>query len=78
MNCADPEIETPLKEVFDIIRRKARPANGVITGALEIDVPRQHPRLEVMCAVLYLKQVHHISPIIPLTAGQVVERVFAQ
>jgi sugar phosphate isomerase/epimerase len=77
VNCADPEIETPLKEVFDIIRRKARPANGVITGALEIDVPRQHPRLEVMCAVLYLKQVHHISPIIPLTAAQVVARVFA-
>jgi len=76
VNCADPEIETPLKEVFDIMRRKSRPTKGVITGALEIDVPRQHPLLEVMCSVLYLKQVHNISPAIQLSPAQIVKRVF--
>jgi len=77
VNCADPEIQTPLKEIFDIIARKARPTAGVVTGALEIDIPRQHPRLEVLCSVLYLKQVHKIEPAMPLTAEQIVARVFA-
>jgi sugar phosphate isomerase/epimerase len=77
VNCADPEIQTPLKEVFDLIARKARPAAGVVTGALEIDIPRQHPRLEVLCSVLYLKQVHRVEPAMPLTNDQIVARVFA-
>lgn len=77
VNCADPEIQTPLKEIFDIIARKARPSAGVVTGAIEIDIPRQHPRLEVLCSVLYLKQVHKIEPAISLTVDKIVERVFA-
>jgi sugar phosphate isomerase/epimerase len=77
VNCADPEIHTPLKQVFDIIARKARPTAGVVTGAIEIDIPRQHPRLEVLCSVLYLKQVHKIEPAMPLTNDQIVARVFA-
>ena len=48
VNVADPEVETPLAEAFAILRRKARPTGGVVRGALEIDVPRQHPRLEVL------------------------------
>lgn len=77
VNCADPEIETPFKEVFAIIRAKARPANGIITAAIEIDYPRQHPRLEVMCSVLYLRTVHGIEPDLKLTNDQIVARVFA-
>ncbi len=61
VNVADPEIATPFKEIFAIIREKAGPANGVVTGAVEIDVPRQHPRLEAMCSVLYLTVVHGLK-----------------
>jgi sugar phosphate isomerase/epimerase len=76
VNCADPEIATPFKEVFAIIRRKARPAAGVVTGAIEIDVPRQHPRLEVLCSVLYLKQVHSIESAAAPGLAQIVAGVF--
>ena len=76
VNCADPEVHTPFTQVFDIIRRKACPTNGVVTGAVEIDVPRQHPRLEAMCSTLYLKQVHGIEPAMPLSCDQIVARVF--
>lgn len=78
VNCADPEIHTPFKEVFDLIRKKARPTDGVVTGAMEIDVPRQHPRLEIMLAVIYLKRVHGIEAGEPLSYEQIVERVFAR
>lgn len=78
VNCADPEIETPFEEVFDIIRRKARPVAGVVTGAIEIDNPRQHPRLEVLCSVLYLKCVHGLQPAITLSCEEIVQRVFRQ
>jgi len=77
VNCADPEIHTPFKEVFDLIRNKARPTNGLVTGAMEIDIPRQHPRLEIMLAVIYLKHVHGIEAGEPLSYDQIVERVFA-
>jgi hypothetical protein len=76
VNCADPEIQTPFKEVFRILRAKARPARGEITGAIEIDIPRQHPRLEVLCSVLYLQQVHHLESAQKLSCARVVERVF--
>lgn len=74
--CADPEIETPFKEVFKIIRAKARPADKYITGAIEIDMPRQHPRLEVLCSVLYLKHVHGIEPGMKLSYSAILDRVF--
>jgi len=76
VNVADPEIATPLGELFRIIREKARPASGVVRGAVEIDNPRQHPRLEVLCAVLYLKNVHSIEAGLSLTNDQIVQRVF--
>jgi sugar phosphate isomerase/epimerase len=76
VNCADPEIQTPFKEVFAILRRKARPAHGVITGAVEIDIPRQHPRLEVLCSVLYLTQVHKLQTGLDLGTEQIVSRAF--
>ena len=77
VNCADPEIHTPFAEVFEIIKRKAKPANGVVTGAIEIDVPRQHPRLEALCSVLYLKQVHGLETAMALNCDEIVARVFA-
>ena len=77
VNPADPEITTPLKEIFSIIRNKARPADsGVVCGALEIDNPRQHPKLEVMCGVLYLKNVHGIESSEALSNDEIVARVF--
>ncbi len=77
VNCADPEIDTPFKEIFAIIREKARPADSEITAAVEIDNPRQHPRLEAMCSVLYLRTVHGIEPGIELSNDEIIERVFA-
>ncbi|MHB0937948.1 MAG: sugar phosphate isomerase/epimerase family protein [Armatimonadota bacterium] len=76
VNCADPEIETPLAQVFDIIARKAKPTGGVVTGAIEIDNPRQHPRLEVLCSVLYLREVHGLAPAMALSYEEIVRRVF--
>ncbi len=77
VNPADPEVTTPFKEIFRIIREKARPDNGgTVYGALEIDNPRQHPRLEVMCGVLYLKSVHGIQASMALSNDEIVSRVF--
>lgn len=75
-NAADPEIATPLKEMFRIIREKARPTNGIIYGAMEIDNPRQHPILEVMCGTLYLKNVHGIESATGLSNDEIVGRIF--
>lgn len=74
--CADPEIETPFKEIFKLIREKAKPDAGIVRGSMEIDVPRQHPRLEIMCAVLYLKRVHKVETGMALDYKTIVERVF--
>ncbi len=76
VNVADPEIHTPLKEVFKIIREKAKPTAGLIHGAIEIDIPRQHPRLEILCASLYLKNVHNIIGGLQLSNDEIVFRVF--
>ncbi len=76
VNCADPEIETPFKEIFSIIQKKAQPTEKAITGAIEIDNPRQHPRLEAMCSTLYLKTVHGIEPAIKLSNDDIINRVF--
>ena len=76
VNPADPEIVTPFGDVFRIIREKARPTGGVVLGAMEIDVPRQHPRLEVLCGALYLKNVHGVEPGQPLSNDEIVQRVF--
>ncbi len=76
VNCADPEIETPFHEIFDIIRKKANPTEPAVTGAIEIDNPRQHPRLEAMCSVLYLRTVHGVDTAMKLSNDQIVERVF--
>ncbi len=76
VNAADPEITTPFTEVFAIIRKKARPASGCVTGAVEIDVPRQHPRLEAMCSVLYLTSVHGLKTGLNLDCEALVRRVF--
>jgi len=77
VNVADPEIVTPFKDIFRIIREKAQPTNGVVRGAMEIDIPRQHPRLEVLCGTLYLKAVHGVEPALSLSCEQIVNRVFA-
>ncbi len=77
VNAADPEIETPFKEVFAIIREKARPTEPAITAAIEIDYPRQHPRLEILCSVLYLRTVHGIEPALNLSNDDILRRVFA-
>ncbi len=77
VNPADPEIVTPFKQIFKIIREKARPTAGVVWGAVEIDVPRQHPTLEIMCAVLYLKLVHGIEPGQPKSVEEIARAVFA-
>ena len=76
VNIADPEVETPLKEAFAILRRKARPSAGVVRGALEIDVPRQHPRLEVLCAALYLASAHGVRTTMRLSNDDLIRRVF--
>ncbi len=76
VNCADPEIDTPFKEIFSIIQEKAQPTEDAITGAIEIDNPRQHPRLEAMCSTLYLKTVHGIEPGIKLSNDDIIKRVF--
>lgn len=72
--CADPEIETPLKEAFAIIKAGAKPDAGVLTAAIEIDIPRQHPRLEILLSVLYLKAVHGLEPGIKLGYEELVRR----
>ena len=77
VNVADPEIETPFKDIFRIIREKARPTDGVVSGAIEIDNPRQHPRLEALCAVLYLKNVHGVTSGMNLSNDEIIGRVFA-
>lgn len=77
VNAADPEIQTPFKEIFRIICEKAKPSEGLVRGAMEIDIPRQHPRLEVLCAVLYLKNVHNIEGGLPLSNDDIISRVFA-
>lgn len=77
VNCADPEIETPFADVFAIIREKAQPTDGVVTGAVEIDIPRQHPRLEAMCSALYMKQVHGVETGLALDCDEIVRRVFS-
>jgi sugar phosphate isomerase/epimerase len=76
VNCADPEIHTPFHQAFALIREHARSADGIVRGAMEIDVPRQHPRLEAMCAVLYLKTVHGVNPATELSCEEIVSRVF--
>jgi sugar phosphate isomerase/epimerase len=76
VNVADPEVETPLAEAFAILRRKARPTGGVVRGALEIDVPRQHPRLEVLCAALYLASAHGVRTTMRLSHDDLIRRVF--
>jgi len=76
VNVADPEIETPFGEIFSLIRASAQPARDVVLGAVEIDIPRQHPRLEALCAILYLVNVHGIETGLNLSNDQIVERVF--
>jgi len=78
VNVADPEIATPFKAVFEVVRESAKPAGGVVHGALEIDNPRQHPRLEALCAALYLKNVHGIEGAMALSNDEIVQRVFQQ
>lgn len=73
---ADPEVHTPFKEVFRILREKARPASGVVRGAMEIDIPRQHPLLEILCAVLYFKNVHGVETAMNLSNDEIVKRAF--
>ncbi len=77
VNPADPEVKTPFKEIFKIIREKAVSTAGVVRGAMEIDVPRQHPRLEVLCGTLYLKNVHNIESALELSNDAIIERIFA-
>ncbi len=77
VNAADPEIVTPFTEIFRIIREKAKPTNGVVRGAMEIDNPRQHPRLEAMCGALYFKTVHNVKPAMSLSCDEIAQRVFA-
>ena len=59
-------------------RRLLPPATrgGVVRGALEIDVPRQHPLLEVLCAALYLTSVHGVRTTQQLSYQELVGRVF--
>jgi len=76
VNVGDPEIVTPFEDVFRIIREKAKPTDGVVRGAMEIDIPRQHPRLEVLCATLYLKNVHGVESEMALSNDEIIERVF--
>lgn len=78
VNCADPEIQTPFAQVFSIIREKAQPTDGIARGAMEIDIPRQHPRIEILCAVLYLKRSHGIETEKKMTYQEIVESVFGK
>jgi sugar phosphate isomerase/epimerase len=78
VSCADPEVETPFAEVFRIIREKARPDAGVVYGAIEIDNPRQHPRLEMMNSVMYLKTVHGVAPGLDLGLDRIARNVFVE
>jgi len=78
VNAADPEMITPFKQVFKIIRESAKPRDGIVHGAMEIDIPRQHPRLEVLCAVLYLKNVHGIETGLGLSNDEIIARVFRE
>ena len=48
----------------------------MIYGAIEIDVPRQHPILEIMNTTLYMKQVHGVLAGMDLSCDQIVENVF--
>ncbi len=73
---ADPEIETPFREVFRIVREKARPVSGIVRGAMEIDIPRQHPQLEILLSALYFKNVHGIEPALPFSNDVLVKRAF--
>jgi len=75
VNVADPEIETPFAQVFSLIR-EARKDADVVYGAMEIDIPRQHPLLEVMCATMYLRQAHGLTTAVDLTYQQIVRNVF--
>ncbi|MCA1809172.1 MAG: sugar phosphate isomerase/epimerase family protein [Kiritimatiellia bacterium] len=76
VNAADPEIQTPFKEIFKIIAEKARPVSGIVRGAMEIDVPRQHPQLEILCEVLYMKNVHGIEGGLKLSNDEIIRRAF--
>lgn len=76
VNAADPEVVTPLAQVFQIIREKAQPTNGIVRGAIEIDIPRQHPRLEIFCAALFLKNAHGINTAMALSNDEMIARVF--
>ncbi|MBL4700301.1 MAG: TIM barrel protein [Phycisphaeraceae bacterium] len=76
VNMADPENVTPLDKIFKIIREKSCPASGIVHGALEIDNPRQHPRLEILCATLFLKNVHGIESAQALSNDQMIANVF--
>ena len=76
VNAADPEMATPFNEIFKVIREKARPTDGLVRGAVEIDIPRQHPRLEVLCATLYFKNVHGIQGAQALSNDDIIARVF--
>jgi sugar phosphate isomerase/epimerase len=76
VNAADPEMETPFADVFRILREKATPTSGVCRGAMEIDIPRQHPRLEIMCTTLYLKNVHGVESAMALSNDEIVAGVF--
>jgi len=61
VNCADP----------------AQPIAGIVTGAMEIDIPRQHPKLEIMCTAMYLKAAHGIAAGQDLDYGEIAQRVFS-
>lgn len=78
VNVADPEIETPFEKIFPIIRKKSTGKRPVIRGAVEIDNPRQHPRLESLCFTLYLKHVHGLKTGIELSNDEIVSRVFGR
>jgi sugar phosphate isomerase/epimerase len=75
--CADPEVQTPLADVFRIVREKARPMPEGVTAGIEIDVPRQHPRLEVLLSVLYLRRVHGLSAAQAPGLEAMLDRVFS-
>ena len=76
INAADPENQIPFKEIFRIIREKAKPVSGIVRGAMEIDIPRQHPRLEVLCETLYLKSIHGVEAGQMLSNDEIINRVF--
>jgi len=75
-NAAETFLLCGVAEAFAILRRKARPTAGVVRGALEIDVPRQHPRLEVRCAALYLASAHGVRTTMGLSNDDLIRRVF--